>query len=182
MTRVAILTVSDRAHAGEREDASGPAVEEAVVMLPAEVVARWIVPDERAEISRAIRELARDADLVLTTGGTGVGLRDVTPEATEDIVERRIPGLGEEMRRRSLEVLKTAILSRATAGTLGRTLIVNLPGSPKGAADCFGFVRVAIRHALELLASESADCAQEDWQQGSDAHDPPLDAGKVENA
>ena len=161
MIRCAILTVSDRSAAGEREDLSGPALVTAVGNLSATVVARRIVPDDRVEIRRALLEFADKADLILTTGGTGVGPRDVTPEATADVIERHIPGLGEEMRRRSLTVTGNAILSRATAGTRGSTLIVNLPGSPKGAVECLGFVREPILHAIGLLGSVSSDCAPE---------------------
>jgi molybdenum cofactor synthesis domain-containing protein len=157
--RTAVLTVSDRSHRGEREDSTGPALAEAVLALPAEVVAREVVPDERDRIAAAIRRLAREADLVLTAGGTGVAVRDVTPEATRDVVEREVPGLPEEMRRRSLAILPTAVLSRATAGTVGSTLVVNLPGSPKGAVECLGFVREAILHAVDLLGRAEADCA-----------------------
>lgn len=157
--RVAILTVSDRSHRGERADAAGPALAEAVRALPGAVVAREIVPDERREIADAIRRLAADADVVLTTGGTGLGPRDVTPEATREVIEREAPGFGEEMRRRSLAITPNAIVSRATAGTVGRALVVNLPGSPKAAVECLGFVADGLRHAVRLLTGGPADCA-----------------------
>ena len=158
MIQVAVLTVSDRSARGEREDLGGPAVaEEARDLFGAEEVVREIVPDDRAEVAAAIVRLAGKARLVLTTGGTGIGDRDVTVEATRDVIEREIPGFGEEMRRRSREHLPTAILSRATAGTLGTTLVVNLPGSPRGAVECLGYVAAAIEHALELMASPGVD-------------------------
>ena len=159
MIRIAILTVSDRSSRGEREDASGPALAAAVREWPAEVVSVTVVPDDRGAIADAIRSLSAHADLVLTTGGTGLGPRDVTPEATRDVLEREAPGFGEEMRRRSLAVTPTAIVSRATAGSIGRTLVVNLPGSPKGAVECAGFLREAILHAVSLLGAAETDCA-----------------------
>lgn len=158
MIRVAILTVSDRSSRGEREDRSGPALARAVADIPAEVVAAEIVPDDRAEIAAAIRRLAAAADLVLTTGGTGLAPRDVTPEATRDVLEREAPGFGEEMRRRSLAITLRAVGSRATAGTLGTTFVLNLPGSPRGAVECLGFVREAVLHAVELLGRGEGDC------------------------
>ena len=159
MIRAAVLTVSDRSFRGEREDRSGPAVTRAVEDLPARVVLARIVPDERPLIGEALREMAAGADLVLTTGGTGLAARDVTPEATRDVVEREAPGFGEEMRRRSAEITPRAVLSRGTAGVLGRTLIVNLPGSPEGAVQCLGFLAPAIVHAVDLLGHGRADCA-----------------------
>jgi len=157
--RVAILTVSDRCARGDREDRSGPALAGAAAALPASVVAAEVVPDDRAEIAAALRRLAASADLVLTTGGTGLAPRDVTPEATRDVLDREAPGFGEEMRRRSREVTPRAVGSRATAGTVGRTLVVNLPGSPKGAVECLGFVTEATLHAIDLLRGGEADCS-----------------------
>jgi molybdopterin adenylyltransferase len=149
--RVAILTVSDRCSRGEAEDLGGPAVATAVegMVEGAEVVARDLVADDRAVIADRIRALSGDVDLVLTTGGTGVSVRDVTPEATRDVLEFEIPGLGEEMRRRSAERLPSGLLSRSTAGVLGRCVIVNLPGNPNGAVECLGAVAPALGHAIE---------------------------------
>lgn len=157
--RAAVLTVSDRSSRGDRADAGGPAVAEALRALGFESGAARIVPDDRSRIAAALRELAADHALVVTTGGTGLGPRDVTPEATRDVVEREAPGFGEEMRRRSAERLPRAILSRATAGSLGRCLVVNLPGSPRGAVECLGHVADALVHAVAMLQGGEADCA-----------------------
>jgi molybdenum cofactor synthesis domain-containing protein len=156
-----VLTVSDRAARGEREDATGPALVERLRALGFETDLPAPVPDERAAISARLRELAADHVLVVTTGGTGLAPRDVTPEATRDVIEREAPGFPEEMRRRSAEAFPRAILSRAAAGTLGRCLILNLPGSPKGAVECLEFVSGALLHGLETLQGDVADCAKE---------------------
>ncbi len=159
MIRVAVITVSDRSHRSEREDRGGPAVAAVARQLPAKVVWTETVPDDRAEIAAAILRSASQADLVLTTGGTGLAPRDVTPEATIDVIEREAPGFGEEMRRRSNDITPHASASRATAGTVGRALVINLPGSPKGAVECLGFVAEAALHAVGLLTGEGADCS-----------------------
>jgi len=158
--RVHVITVSDRSHRGEREDGTGPALAAAAEELPAEVVGRTVVPDDRAAIAAAIREAASGADLVLTAGGTGLGPRDVTPEATCDVLDREAPGFGEEMRRRSAAITDRAIVSRATAGSLGRAFVLNLPGSPKGAVECLSFLRAPLKHAVDLLTSDVTDCAK----------------------
>jgi molybdenum cofactor synthesis domain-containing protein len=123
------------------------------------VVAQEIVPDDRGVIETKLRTLADSGQIqmVLTTGGTGVGPRDVTPEATLAVVERRVPGLAEVMRARSLAVTPHAMLSRAEAGIRGRCLIVNLPGSPKGAIECFHFIVPALEHAIQLIAGKDPD-------------------------
>ncbi len=160
MIRVGILTVSDRSARGERADASGPALAHAVRerLAEAEVVVTGIVPDEQAEIAawlvRAADVLA--LDLVLTTGGTGFAPRDVTPEAARSVIERVAPGLAEAMRAASLRVTPHAMLSRAIAGIRGRTLIVNLPGSPKGAMTCAEVVLPVLGHALWVATGQPA--------------------------
>lgn len=157
--RAAVLTVSDRSSRGERADAGGPAVADALRALGFDVPTLAVVADERAEIAARLRALAAHHDLVVTTGGTGLGPRDVTPEATRDVVDREAPGFGEEMRRRSAERFPRAILSRATAGSLGRCLVLNVPGSPRGAVECIGHVAGPLVHAVELLRGGTADCA-----------------------
>lgn len=157
--RAAVLTVSDRSSRGEREDAGGPAVAEKLREMGFDVRATEIVPDDRSAIAVRLKTLAAAHDLVVTTGGTGLGPRDVTPEATRDVLDREAPGFGEEMRRRSAERFPRAILSRATAGSLGRCLVLNVPGSPKGAVECLAFVAEPLVHAVALLQGGEADCA-----------------------
>jgi molybdenum cofactor synthesis domain-containing protein len=159
--RCVLILASDRVSRGERDDATAaqlaPVLAGAGLRLD-EVLA---VPDERAALAGALRKAAASAELVLTSGGTGIAPRDVTPEATRDVIEREIPGLGEAMRAVSLAKVPTAALSRATAGTLGGALILNLPGSPKGAAECLAAVLPAVQHGMKLLAGAVRDCQQE---------------------
>ncbi len=147
-----MLTVSDRADRGERQDLSGPAVEDLVVERGWEVVARGLVPDDpdriRAELLRWSE--ADVADLVLTTGGTGLGPRDVTPEATRAVLEREVPGIPERMRAEGTRITPYAALSRQAAGQRGKTLIVNLPGSPRAAVESLQSVLDVLPHAVEL--------------------------------
>jgi molybdenum cofactor synthesis domain-containing protein len=148
------LTISDRGYQGEYRDLSGPVIRDMVTdRLGATVELEAIVPDERPVIAGTLLSWADEAglDLVLTTGGTGFASRDVTPEATRDVLEREAPGLAEAMRAASLEITPHAMLSRAVTGIRGKTLIVNLPGSPKAVRENLGTILPALPHAIELL-------------------------------
>ncbi len=145
-----MLTVSDGVVAGVREDTSGGVLEERL-RDGGYQVQRRTVPDERPLIVAALRELAAEADLVLTTGGTGFAPRDVTPEATAEVVDRRTPGLDEAMRTASMQASPHGMLSRQSSGIAGRSLIVNMPGSPRACAECFDVIAPALGHGLALI-------------------------------
>jgi molybdopterin adenylyltransferase len=156
---VGIITVSDRAHAGVYEDHGGPAVRKAAEGYGWTVLAEAVVPDEVGAIQQAIRSFSsQGCGLVLTTGGTGIASRDVTPEAIRGIMRVEIPGFGELMRMRSLELTPNAILSRCLAAIVDAALVIALPGKPQGAVDCLGFVVGAVPHAVKLARQEPTSC------------------------
>jgi molybdenum cofactor synthesis domain-containing protein len=157
--KAAVLTVSDGVAASVREDRSGDTLEE-LLRADGYDVERRVVADEREEIARAIEELAADARVVLTTGGTGVAPRDVTPEATAAVLDRVAPGIAEAIRADSIAKTPHALLSRGVAGVRGQTLVVNLPGSPGGCRDGYAVLRPALEHALRLLADETTQHRQ----------------------
>ncbi|AFV11066.1 molybdenum cofactor biosynthesis protein MoaB [Thermacetogenium phaeum DSM 12270] len=160
--KVAVLTASDKGARGEREDRSAEVIKEMVSQIGGEVVAYDVVPDEKELLKKKLLEYAdaRGLDLVLTTGGTGLSPRDVTPEATLEVIERQIPGIPEAMRLKGLDKTPHAMLSRAVAGSRGRTLIVNLPGSPQAVRENLEVVLPAIPHAVEILQGRGGECAR----------------------
>jgi molybdenum cofactor synthesis domain-containing protein len=162
--RAAVLTVSDGVHQGTRIDKSGPALVESLLASGFEVSGPGVMPDEREQIAAWLRNVTQNnlADVVFSTGGTGVALRDVTPEAVRDVIDREIPGFGELMRQFGREKTPFASLSRGLAGTAGRVLIVALPGSPKGALESLGAILELVPHVHDLLS-------------GRTAHNPPVD-------
>jgi len=151
-----VLTISDGVSAGEREDESGALL---VQLLEAEhfEVEHRVVPDDRPKIAAALRELAQQARVILTTGGTGVSPRDFTPEATESVLDRSVPGIADALRADAIRKTPHGLLGRGVAGTRGRTLIVNLPGSPGGCRDGFALLQPALRHAVELIGGEQSE-------------------------
>lgn len=159
MTRAAIITISDSRSAGRAEDASGPQAASCLDALGIVITHRGIVPDDVEAIRSAVLEAARSADIVVTTGGTGLGPRDVTPEAIEPLLEKRLPGFGEIMRTGSYGRTPLSIISRGGAGLIGRSLVVMLPGSPRGVRDGLELLGPAIRHILKMLAGQAEDCS-----------------------
>jgi len=162
MFTVSILTVSDKGSQGKREDKSGEAIREIVSQMDAHVVDYAIVPDERDIIAKKLTGWADSGkvDMVITTGGTGLAPRDVTPEATLDVIDKTVPGFAEVMRAESLRKTPNAMLSRAVAGIRKKTLIINLPGSPKAVRECLEVIMPALPHAVETLRGEASECAE----------------------
>lgn len=162
MKRAAIITSSDSGYRGEREDLSGPAIREILEREGYQVVSMEILPDDRTMLGEKMKEITDNglAELILTTGGTGFSQRDVMPEATEDIIERRVPGIPEAMRAYSMTITRRAMLSRAAAGIRKKTLIINLPGSPKAVKESLEYIIGALDHGIEILTGEASDCAR----------------------
>ena len=162
MKRAAIITASDSGYRGEREDLSGPAIREILEREGYEVISMDILPDDQVMLAGKLQEIAdsEKAELILTTGGTGFSERDVTPEATEEVIERKVPGIPEAIRAYSMTITKRAMLSRATAGIRGKTLIINLPGSPKAVKESLGFILGALDHGLKILRGTASECAR----------------------
>jgi molybdopterin adenylyltransferase len=160
--KAAVVTVSDKGSRGEREDESGPVARRMLEGEGIEVVRSEVVPDDIGVLAGLLLDLCEEGlELVVTTGGTGVSPRDVTPEATRRVILREVPGMAEAMRARSLEVTPHAMISRAVCGIRGHTLIINLPGSPRGAGECLEAVIPALAHALEVIAGDVSECATE---------------------
>ena len=156
---VGIITISDRASRGQYDDLGGPALKQAAESLGWKIAAETLVPDEKQAIQGAIREqIAQGCHVILTTGGTGVALRDVTPEAVREIALRELPGFGEMMRAESMKITKNAILSRNLAVVVDKALVICLPGKPSGAVECLGFVTGAIPHCVEVLQEVPTSC------------------------
>lgn len=161
MLRVGVITASDKGSRGEREDFSGALLKELVKEIDGEVVEYRVLPDEQHLLAQLMKEWADDLslDLILTTGGTGFSLRDVTPEATKEIADRMVPGIAEVMRYESLKVTPKAMLSRATSALRKRTLIINMPGSPKAVKECWQAIAPALPHGIQILKGEASECA-----------------------
>lgn len=161
MFTVGILTISDKGSRGERQDKSGVAIRRSLDGSEAKVVQYKVVPDEKDAIAERLKAWSDESgvDVILTTGGTGLAPRDVTPEATLSVVEKLVPGIPEAMRMKSLGKTPTAMLSRAVAGTRGHSLIINLPGSPKAVRECMEVLLPVLPHAIETLRGESYECA-----------------------
>ena len=160
--RVAVIVSSDSGFRGEREDLSGPEIQRIMEANGYTIVSSTILPDERELLAQAMADISDQglADLILTSGGTGFSPRDCMPEATNDVIQRAVPGIPEAMRAYSMQVTKRAMLTRAAAGIRNRTLIINLPGSPKAVRECLEYIVEPLEHGLEILTGESSNCAR----------------------
>ena len=161
MIKAGVITVSDKGSAGQREDQSGPEVERILKTIGIEVIRRAIIPDEIHEIRDILVDFAdhQKIDLIITTGGTGVTPRDVTPDATLSVIDKEVPGMAEAMRRESYKITPHALISRAVAGIRGRALIINLPGSPKGVRENLAVLLSSLPHAIEKIKGDERECA-----------------------
>lgn len=160
MISVAVLTLSDKGSRGEREDVSGPLIADMLKGIDAEIVYSEILPDEKELIKGRLIDYSGRVDLILTTGGTGLSPRDVTPDATLEVIDREIPGIAEVMRAEGMKKTLRSMLSRAIAGVRGRTLIINLPGSPKAVEENLAVILGVIGHAVEKIKGDTSDCAR----------------------
>jgi molybdenum cofactor synthesis domain-containing protein len=160
MITVAVLTLSDKGSKGEREDESGLLIQALLKDIKAEITYSDILPDEKELIKEKLIEYSSKVDLILTTGGTGLSPRDVTPEATLEILDRQVPGIAEAMRSEGFKITKRAMLSRAVAGVKGKSLIVNLPGSPKAVKESLSIIIDVIPHAIEKIKGDASECAR----------------------
>ena len=164
MFTAGIITVSDKGSKGEREDVSGPVIRERLSLAGNNIARYEIIPDEKKIIAETLADWADggELDVVLTTGGTGLAARDVTPEATQSVIDKSVPGFGEVMRMKSLEKTPTAMLSRSTAGIRKQCLIINLPGSPKAVSECLDVIMPAIAHGVEIIKGEVTEHSVKD--------------------
>ena len=160
MITVAVLTMSDKGSKGEREDVSGPLIQDLLKNINAEIKYYEILPDEKELIKKKLIEYSKKVDLILTTGGTGLSPRDVTPEATLEVIDRQVPGIAEAMRSEGLKKTSRAMLSRAVAGVKERSLIINLPGSPKAVKENLEIILDVIPHAIEKIKGDTSECAR----------------------
>jgi molybdopterin adenylyltransferase len=176
MFSVGILTISDKGSRGEREDRSGPEIGRILSQLPARVDAYEVIPDEEEVIVQKLEEYAdrKKVDLLITTGGTGLSPRDVTPEATRKILHKEVPGIAEAMRAEGSKITPLAMLSRATAGIRGRSLIINLPGSPGAVRENLTVLLPVLKHALEKVQGDPSDCAAQNLSISSDNPRTPI--------
>lgn len=162
MLRAAVITISDKGSKGDRIDLTGPQTKEILVNNGYDVCYYNIIPDEKVVIKEELIKLCdnQSVELIITNGGTGFSERDVTPEATMEVIEKYVPGIGEAMRMKSMEITPKAMLSRSISGIRQKTLIVNLPGSPKGASENLEFVIPALQHGIEILIGKASECAR----------------------
>ena len=160
MISVAVLTLSDKGSKGERDDLSGPLIQDLLKGIGAEVLHAEIMPDEKERIKEKLIRYSKEVDLILTTGGTGLSPRDVTPDATLEVIERQVPGIAEAMRLEGLKKTNRSMLSRSVAGIRGSTLIINLPGSPKAVRENLSVILDALPHAIEKIKGDTSDCGQ----------------------